>query len=54
MRRQGPGDGGRGRPDAGRFEHFGLDRVDLSCDHENERSSKIPRKLGFVEEGRLR
>ena len=36
------------------FEHFGLDRVDLSCDPENERSSNIPRKLGFVEEGRLR
>jgi RimJ/RimL family protein N-acetyltransferase len=36
------------------FEHFGLDRVDLSCDPENERSAKIPRKLGFVEEGRLR
>ena len=36
------------------FEHFGLDRVDLSCDPENERSAKIPRKLGFVEEGTLR
>jgi RimJ/RimL family protein N-acetyltransferase len=36
------------------FEHFGLDRVDLSCDPENERSRKIPRKLGFVEEGTLR
>jgi RimJ/RimL family protein N-acetyltransferase len=36
------------------FEHFGLDRVDLSVDPENERSAKIPRKLGFVEEGRLR
>jgi len=36
------------------FEHFGLDRVDLSVDPENERSAKIPRKLGFVEEGTLR
>ena len=36
------------------FEHFGLHRVDLSVDPENERSAKIPRKLGFVEEGRLR
>ena len=36
------------------FEHFGLDRVDLRVDPENERSAKIPRKLGFVEEGRLR
>ena len=36
------------------FEHFGLDRVDLSVDPENERSRKIPVKLGFVEEGLLR
>ena len=36
------------------FEHFELDRVDLSCDPENERSRRIPRKLGFVEEGTLR
>jgi RimJ/RimL family protein N-acetyltransferase len=36
------------------FEHVGLDRVDLSCDPENVRSAKIPRKLGFVEEGTLR
>jgi RimJ/RimL family protein N-acetyltransferase len=36
------------------FECFGLERVDLSCDPENERSKKIPRKLGFVEEGLLR
>jgi len=36
------------------FEHFGLTRVDLSVDPENERSRRIPRKLGFVEEGRLR
>jgi RimJ/RimL family protein N-acetyltransferase len=36
------------------FEHFGLDRVDLSVDPENERSRRIPQKLGFVEEGTLR
>ena len=36
------------------FEHFGLERVDLTVDPENERSCKIPRKLGFVEEGTLR
>jgi RimJ/RimL family protein N-acetyltransferase len=36
------------------FEQFGLDRVDLSVDPENERSRKIPDKLGFVEEGTLR
>jgi RimJ/RimL family protein N-acetyltransferase len=36
------------------FEHFGLDRVDLGVDPENERSRKIPVKLGFVEEGLLR
>jgi RimJ/RimL family protein N-acetyltransferase len=36
------------------FEHFGLERVDLSVDPENERSRKIPVKLGFVEEGLLR
>jgi RimJ/RimL family protein N-acetyltransferase len=33
------------------FEHFGLDRVDLSVDPDNGRSRKIPVKLGFVEEG---
>jgi RimJ/RimL family protein N-acetyltransferase len=31
-----------------------LDRVDLGVDPENERSRKIPVKLGFVEEGLLR
>jgi RimJ/RimL family protein N-acetyltransferase len=36
------------------FEHFGLERVDLSVDPDNERSRKIPVKLGFVEEGLLR
>jgi RimJ/RimL family protein N-acetyltransferase len=36
------------------FEKFGLERVDVQVDPENERSIRIPRKLGFVEEGRLR
>jgi RimJ/RimL family protein N-acetyltransferase len=36
------------------FEQFGLTRVDISVDPENERSLAIPRKLGYVEEGRLR
>jgi RimJ/RimL family protein N-acetyltransferase len=36
------------------FEKFGLERVDIQVDPENERSMNIPRKLGFVEDGRLR
>jgi RimJ/RimL family protein N-acetyltransferase len=36
------------------FEHFALERVDLTVDPENERSRRIPEKLGFVEEGLLR
>jgi RimJ/RimL family protein N-acetyltransferase len=36
------------------FEKFGLERVDVQVDPENERSMNIPRKLGFVEDGRLR
>jgi RimJ/RimL family protein N-acetyltransferase len=36
------------------FELCGLDRVDLQIDSLNERSLKIPRKLGFTEEGVLR
>jgi RimJ/RimL family protein N-acetyltransferase len=36
------------------FEKFGLERVDVQVDPENERSINIPRKLGFVEDGRLR
>ena len=35
-------------------EKAGLERVDLSVDPENVRSLAIPRKLGYVEEGRLR
>jgi RimJ/RimL family protein N-acetyltransferase len=36
------------------FEKFGLERVDVQVDPDNERSINIPRKLGFVEDGRLR
>jgi RimJ/RimL family protein N-acetyltransferase len=36
------------------FEKVELDRVDVQVDPENERSLNVPRKLGFVEEGRLR
>ena len=36
------------------FEKFGLERVDVQVDPDNERSMSIPRKLGFVEDGRFR
>jgi RimJ/RimL family protein N-acetyltransferase len=36
------------------FELCGLDRIDVQIDPRNERSLKIPRKLGFTEEGVLR
>jgi RimJ/RimL family protein N-acetyltransferase len=36
------------------FELCGLDRVDLQVEPDNERSLRIPRKLGFTEEGTLR
>ena len=36
------------------FEHFGLDRIDIRVDPENERSEKVPRKLGFTHEATLR
>ena len=36
------------------FELCGLDRVDLQIEPENERSLKIPNRLGFTLEGRLR
>jgi RimJ/RimL family protein N-acetyltransferase len=35
------------------IEKCALARVDISVDPENERSLAIPRKLGYVEEGRL-
>jgi [ribosomal protein S5]-alanine N-acetyltransferase len=36
------------------FEHCGLERVDVQVYPENERSLRIPRKLGFIQEGTLR
>jgi RimJ/RimL family protein N-acetyltransferase len=36
------------------FEQSGLARVDVQVDPANVRSMNVPRKLGFVEEGRLR
>jgi len=36
------------------FEVCGVDRVEIRVDPRNERSAAIPRKLGFVEEARLR
>jgi RimJ/RimL family protein N-acetyltransferase len=36
------------------FEKCGLVRVDIQVDPTNERSTRIPLKLGFVEEGLLR
>jgi RimJ/RimL family protein N-acetyltransferase len=36
------------------FELMGLDRVDLQIDPRNERSLKIPRKLGFAHDGTIR
>jgi RimJ/RimL family protein N-acetyltransferase len=36
------------------FEVCGVDRVEIRIDPANERSAAIPRKLGFVEEARLR
>ncbi len=36
------------------FEICGLERVDLQIEPDNERSLKIPHKLGFTHEGRLR
>jgi RimJ/RimL family protein N-acetyltransferase len=36
------------------IEQAGLDRIDVQVDPRNERSLRIPRKLGFVEEATLR
>lgn len=36
------------------FEVCGLDRIDIQVEPRNERSLRIPRKLGFTEEGTLR
>ncbi len=36
------------------FEHMHVNRIDAQIHPDNERSIKLARKLGFVEEGRLR
>jgi RimJ/RimL family protein N-acetyltransferase len=36
------------------FEICEVDRIEIHCEPENERSMRIPRKLGYAEEARLR
>ena len=36
------------------FDHLGMNRVQIRCADANVRSAAIPRKLGFIEEGRQR
>ncbi len=36
------------------FAHLGANRVMIRCDARNIRSAAVPRRLGFIEEGRLR
>jgi RimJ/RimL family protein N-acetyltransferase len=36
------------------FEHFGVDRVEIRIDPENERSERVPKKLGYTREATLR
>ncbi len=36
------------------FEHFDVDRVEIRVDPENERSEKVPQKLGYRKEATLR
>lgn len=35
-------------------DRFGANRIVITCDADNDRSAAVPRRLGFVEEGRLR
>lgn len=36
------------------FEELGANRLEIRCDARNDRSAAIPRRLGFVQEARLR
>ncbi len=36
------------------FTHLGAYRVEIRCNERNERSAAVARRLGFVQEGRLR
>ncbi len=36
------------------FTHFNLNRVEISCAVENEKSAAIPKRLGFTKEGYFR
>jgi RimJ/RimL family protein N-acetyltransferase len=36
------------------FEHLGVDRVEIRVDPENERSERVPQKLGYTREATLR
>jgi RimJ/RimL family protein N-acetyltransferase len=36
------------------FEICEVDRIEIQCEPANERSMRIPRKLGYAEEARLR
>ena len=36
------------------FTHLHANRVEICCDERNERSAAVARRLGFVQEGRLR
>ena len=36
------------------FEHFDVDRVEIRVDPANERSERVPEKLGYTKEATLR